>query len=215
MHSWAVTFVLVSLVYLGLKAKAAARTSWIHLPRYPHGIHRHSSNPSGRRHFDLESRPLDRGSYWRQTITSSILRQLCCAMACLYGPSSPSNHHLNVHQFHRCDYQRTSRTRGRHSVGGKVRTACVSRLFASECCRLVAGVLKDSIAELRKDEEKRISLYVHDESLGVVGVNVSRYRFITAIQEEISALRESEDKQTVRLVSPEVFDGLSGLSYPV
>ena len=34
-------------------------------------------------------------------------------------------------------------------------------LLVSECRRSVADALKDSVAELRKDEETRISLYVH------------------------------------------------------
>ena len=34
-------------------------------------------------------------------------------------------------------------------------------LLVSECRRSVADALKDSIAELRKDEGTRISLYVH------------------------------------------------------
>lgn len=39
----------------------------------------------------------------------------------------------------------------------------VSRLLPSECGRLVAGVLKDSVAEVRKDEGARMSQYVHAE----------------------------------------------------
>ena len=34
-------------------------------------------------------------------------------------------------------------------------------LLVSECRRSVADALKDSIAELRKDEGTRVSLYVH------------------------------------------------------
>ena len=40
---------------------------------------------------------------------------------------------------------------------------CAARLFASDCRRLVADALKDSISELRKDEEKRVSQYVRGE----------------------------------------------------
>jgi len=41
---------------------------------------------------------------------------------------------------------------------------CATRLFASDCRRLVADALKDSISELRKDEEKRVSQYVQGEA---------------------------------------------------
>jgi len=39
----------------------------------------------------------------------------------------------------------------------------ISRIVASHCGRLFSDVLKDSIAELRKDEETRISQYVHPQ----------------------------------------------------
>jgi hypothetical protein len=38
---------------------------------------------------------------------------------------------------------------------------CIGRQFASKCDRLVADALKDSVAELRKDEEARVSGRVH------------------------------------------------------
>ena len=37
----------------------------------------------------------------------------------------------------------------------------IIRLLASEYCRLVADALKEGIAELRKDEENRVSQYAH------------------------------------------------------
>jgi len=45
----------------------------------------------------------------------------------------------------------------------------ISRLLASECGRLVADALKDSVAELRNDEEARISRYVHARLSGSGG----------------------------------------------
>jgi len=45
----------------------------------------------------------------------------------------------------------------------------IGHLLASECDRLVADALKDSVAELRNDEEVRISRYVHTRLSGSGG----------------------------------------------
>ena len=36
---------------------------------------------------------------------------------------------------------------------------CTTRWITSKCCRLVADALKDSVAEIRKDEENRIARF--------------------------------------------------------
>ena len=66
----------------------------------------------------------------------------------------PSNHH----QCYGCSNQQPAKARGR---AGKVRATRISRLLASERGRLFADALKDSVGELRKDEEARISRSVH------------------------------------------------------
>ena len=63
------------------------------------------------------------------------------------------------HQYYRCNSQRTSKQRGRCGVVGKVRSIFIGRLPVSECGRLVA--LDESVTELRKDNDTRISQYVH------------------------------------------------------
>ena len=54
-----------------------------------------------------------------------------------------------------------SDARGYGFDDGEVRVMDIIHVFASEYCRLVADALKEGIAELRKDEEKRVSQYVH------------------------------------------------------
>jgi len=46
-------------------------------------------------------------------------------------------------------------------------------IFPSECGRLVAGALKDSVAELRKDEEARISRNVLANTLGSADIDTA------------------------------------------
>jgi len=46
-------------------------------------------------------------------------------------------------------------------------------IFPSECGRLVAGALKDSVAELRKDEEARISRNVLANALGSADIDTA------------------------------------------
>jgi hypothetical protein len=72
-----------------------------------------------------------------------------------------SDHYLNAHQCHGCDHQWTHKTRGRRSAVGEVRAMCIGCLLASDCGRLVADALKESVGELRKDEEKSVSQYAH------------------------------------------------------
>ena len=48
---------------------------------------------------------------------------------------------------------------------------CIGHLSASEYGRLVADALKDSLVELRKDDETRMSRYVHAE-LRVARINI-------------------------------------------
>jgi hypothetical protein len=67
---------------------------------------------------------------------------------------------LNVYQCHGCDRQRKCETRGCNAAG-KVRAVHISRWLMSECDRLVADALKDSVTELRKDEGTRVSQCVH------------------------------------------------------
>jgi len=70
-----------------------------------------------------------------------------------------SDHHLNAHQCHRWP----TKARRRHSIVGKVRTARISCILASQCGRLFSDTIKDTIAELRKDEEARIHQCVHPQ----------------------------------------------------
>ena len=51
---------------------------------------------------------------------------------------------------------------------------CINHLLASEYSRLIADALKDSLAELRKDDETRMSQYVHIE-LGVACINIALF----------------------------------------
>jgi len=43
--------------------------------------------------------------------------------------------------------------------------ACIGRILASQCGRLFSDTFKDSIRELRGDEEARISQCVHSQLL--------------------------------------------------
>ena len=45
----------------------------------------------------------------------------------------------------------------------RFRPTYIGRLPASEHSRLIADALKDSLTELRKDDEARMSQYVHTE----------------------------------------------------
>jgi len=76
------------------------------------------------------------------------------------------------------------------------------------CGRLVADALKDSIAELRKDDETRMSQYVYTKTLSEWHALTWRcHRFATAFHGEISALREGEENRFSRLVFPRVLEG--------
>ena len=48
-------------------------------------------------------------------------------------------------------------------------TSC---LPASKCGRLVADALKDNLAELREDDETKMSQYVHTELSEVARINI-------------------------------------------
>ena len=94
----------------------------------------------------------------------------------------------------------------------------ISRLLASEYGRLVADALKDSVAELRKDEEARVAELREGEEARVskcAHAGPSQWRTLTrrshritdAFSKEISKLLEGEENRVVRLVFPRAFDG--------
>lgn len=53
--------------------------------------------------------------------------------------------------------------RGQCSAISKVHTMYIARLPVSECRRLIAKALNESVTELRKDNDTRMSKYVHTE----------------------------------------------------
>ena len=78
----------------------------------------------------------------------------------------------------------------------------ISRLPVSDCGRLVADALKVSFAELRKEDETRMTQYVHTEP---PEWHVSMWccrRITTTFQEELSAFRKGEEKRLAQLVVP-------------
>ena len=70
---------------------------------------------------------------------------------------------INGYQHCRCNSQWTSKQRGRYNAVGKVCTVYIARLPVFECRRLVANALNESVTELRKDNDTRMSQYVHTE----------------------------------------------------
>ena len=77
----------------------------------------------------------------------------------------------------------------------------IARLPVSECGRLVANALHESVTEMRKDNDTRMSQYVHTKP-PVAHVNTVLSTRITtafreehlAFREELSAFREGEEK---------------------
>ena len=90
----------------------------------------------------------------------------------------------------------------------------IPRLPVSECGRLVANALHESVAEMRKDNDTRMSEYVHTKP-PVARVNALLSTRITtafredhlAFREEISAFRECEEKRLAQLVFHHVSRG--------
>ena len=76
----------------------------------------------------------------------------------------------------------------------------IGRLPVSECGRLVAGALNESVTELRKDSDTRMSQYVHTQPPG--------WRVLTwccrSFQEE---LRRGEEKRLAQSVFLQVSNG--------
>lgn len=91
-----------------------------------------------------------------------------------------------------------SKARGRRSSVGKVRSICIDHLLASEFNRLIVDALKDSIKELRKDDEARISRYVYIQLSEWHILIQYCYRITTTFQEELSAFRAGEEKRFSR-----------------
>ena len=79
---------------------------------------------------------------------------------------------------------------------------CIGRLLASEYSRHIADALKDSLTELRKDDEMRMSQYVHTELSEWSPLTQYCLRITTTFQEELSAFREGGQKQLAQLVFP-------------
>ena len=82
----------------------------------------------------------------------------------------------------------------------------IDRSPASECGRLIAETLKDSLAELRKDEETRMSQYVYTELSEWHALIACRPRITTTVREELSAFREGEEKRLAQLVFHRISD---------
>jgi len=69
-------------------------------------------------------------------------------------------------------------------------------------------MLKDNVAELREDEEARISQYAHSEHPRSGALTCCCYRITSTLQAVISAFREGEGARIVRLVFPQAFTGI-------
>ena len=82
-----------------------------------------------------------------------------------------------------------------------VRCWHIARLPVSEYRRLVAGALNESVTELRKDNDTRMSQYVYTQLSGWHVLTWCSRRFTTAFKEELSAIRKGEEERLVRLVS--------------
>ena len=86
-----------------------------------------------------------------------------CHFKLILLPQFHSDCYINGHQHRRCNSQRTPKRRGRCRAIGKVRTVYIARLPVSECRRLVAKAFNESVTELVKDNDTRMSQYVHTE----------------------------------------------------
>jgi len=70
---------------------------------------------------------------------------------------------------------------------------------------VVADALKDSVAELRKDDEMRMSQHVYTKTPSEWHALTWRcHMFTTTFQEEFSAIREREERGIARLVFPQI-----------
>jgi hypothetical protein len=69
------------------------------------------------------------------------------------------------------------------------------RLPVSECSRLVANALNESVTELRKDNEMMMSQYVRTEPPEWHVLTWCCRRITTTFQEELSVLREGEQRR--------------------
>jgi hypothetical protein len=74
------------------------------------------------------------------------------------------------------------------------------RLPVSECSRLVANALNESVTELRKDNETMMSQYVRTEPPEWHVLTWCCRRITTTFQEELSVFREGEQKRLAELV---------------
>jgi hypothetical protein len=85
----------------------------------------------------------------------------------------------------------------------------IGRLSISESCRrLVANALNESVTELKKDNNTKISGYVHTEPPQWHVLTWCRRRITTTFQKELSAFREDEEK---RLAFPHLSRGSSSI----
>ena len=83
---------------------------------------------------------------------------------------------------------------------------CIGRLPASEYGRLIADALKDNLAELRKDDETRMSKYVQADLSEWHALIECCPRITATFQGELSAFREGEEKRLAQLVFLQVSD---------
>ena len=82
----------------------------------------------------------------------------------------------------------------------------IGRSSASECGRLIAETLKDDLAERRRDDEMRMSQYVHTELSERHALMECHPRITTSVRGELSAFREGEEKRLAQLVFHRVSD---------
>ena len=83
----------------------------------------------------------------------------------------------------------------------------IGRLPVSECGRLVAGALTESVMELRKDNDARMSQYVRTQPPGWHVLTRCCRRFNTTFQEQLSTFREGEEKRLAQSAFLRVSDG--------
>ena len=86
---------------------------------------------------------------------------------------------------------------------------CIGRLPASKCGRLVADVLKDNLAELRKDDEMKMFQYVQQNPPKWPVLMWCCCRITAAFQGVLLASREGKEELLARLVFPHVSKGSS------
>jgi len=67
--------------------------------------------------------------------------------------------------------------------------------------RLVAGALNESVTELGKANDTRMSQYVYTQPPELHAFTWCYRRFTTTFKEELSAIRKGEEERFVRLVS--------------